>query len=145
MYLPININIDNKKILVVGAGNVAIQKVTSLLRFTRNINVIGKAIHPGLKEFGVELVEKSYDPTDLKGVFLVYVCTDDHDLNHKIKMHCEAEQILCNVADDPLYCDFISPAIYQKNEMSVAVCSGGVDVRKSVDWRNRIRELIKDW
>ncbi len=142
-FLPVSLNIENKKILVIGGGSVAEQKLKVLIQFTINITVISKKISKPILDMSVATVEKEYDPSDLDGFFIVYVCTNDKTLNVEIKKAAEKKSILVNVCDFPEICDFISPAIYKDNAMTVAVSSNGEDVRKSIAWRNAIKEIFQ--
>ncbi len=142
MYLPIYININNKKILIIGGGNVALQKIELLKQFTNNIVVIASKVSSKIKNIGCEYYEKDYDASFLKGYFLVYACTDNYKLNKKIKEDANKLGLLVNVVNNPKLCDFISPAIYKKGEMIVAVSSGGQNVLKSIRWRNKIKKIF---
>ncbi len=62
----------------------------------------------------------------------------------QIKKDAEKLNCLVNVVDDPELCDFISPAIYKENEMTVAVSSNGQNVLKSIEWRNKIEKFIEN-
>jgi precorrin-2 dehydrogenase / sirohydrochlorin ferrochelatase len=72
----------------------------------------------------------------------VFACTGDGDLNRRVVSDARRLGILVGAADDPEYCDFISPAIFRKGYMSVAVSSNARNVKKSIAWRDRIEELF---
>ena len=142
-FLPISVNIAGKRILIVGGGHVALHKLKTLLLYTKDIAVLAPVHDPAIAETGAESIVREFGPDDLDGVFLVYACTNDRETNRRIAESAAAKGILCNTADDPGLSEFISPAIYKKEYMSVSVSSGGADVKKSVQWRNRIREIIE--
>ena len=142
MYLPICININNKKILIIGGGDIALQKIELLKQFTNNIVVIASKVSLKIKNIGCEYYERDYDASCLKGYFLVYACTNNRKLNKEIKEDANKLGLLVNVVDDSQLCDFISPAIYKKGEMIVAVSSGGQNVLKSSRWRNKIKKIF---
>jgi len=143
MYLPISIDISDKKILIIGGGQVAMHKLKTLLLFTKNIKVVGSAVLDEVKNTGIDFLEANYKKEFLDGYFLVYACTNDSDLNKIIKQDAKDSGLLVNVADDARFSDFISPAVYKNDFMSVAVSSDGRDVKKSISWREKIRELFK--
>jgi precorrin-2 dehydrogenase / sirohydrochlorin ferrochelatase len=143
LFMPINLDIQNKKVLIIGGGNVGLEKVTMLSRFTENIHVVGKNICDEIKSICNNWIEKEYHPDDLKGVHLVYAATNNRELNKQIKRDANNLYLLANVVDDPEICDFVSPAIYKKENMTVAVGSNGQDVRKSITWRNKIKEFLE--
>jgi siroheme synthase-like protein len=142
-FLPICLNIENARIVVVGGGKAAEQKLKTLLLYTHNIVVCAPEIRQSIQALPVTLIEKRYEEGVLEGARMVYACTDDRDINRKIAADANQRHILVCVADDPEFCDFISPAIYKKDSISVAVSSNAQDVKRSVAWRNRIAEQFK--
>jgi precorrin-2 dehydrogenase / sirohydrochlorin ferrochelatase len=142
-FLPICLNIENARIVVVGGGKAAEQKLKTLLLYTHNIIVCAPEILRSIHALPVTLIEKPYEEAVLESARLVYACTDDRDINRKIAADAKQRHILVCVADDPEFCDLISPAIYKKDSMSVAVSSNAQNVKRSVAWRNRIAEQLK--
>jgi len=127
-YLPISLKIEGKKVLIIGGGNVALHKMKLLKRFTKEIMVIGKQVNQQIKDSGSEYREQEYSPSILDGYDLVYVCTDNRALNRQIKQDANKRGLLVNVADDPGLSDFVSPAIYKNQNMTIAV---GSDAKES--------------
>lgn len=143
-YLPINIDISDKKILLVGGGRIALHKLDTLLDFTaaENIHIISLEVCDKVRNTpGLVWTERAYQQKDLEGYTLVYACTNDRALNKQIKEHGQAANILVNVVDTPALCDFVSPAIYQHPDFIVAVSSHGRDVYKSIAIRDEVRAL----
>jgi len=64
-------------------------------------------------------------------------------VNLHVAAAARARGIPVNVCDDPRNSDFVSPAIYKQGSMSVAVSSNGTDVKRSLEWRARIEELLR--
>lgn len=139
-FLPININIEGKRILIIGGGRVGLHKAQILARFTDRATVISPEFREGFDELPFTLVKKSYEPKDLEGAFLIYICTEDGELNRQIKHDAEERGVLASVCDSPALCDFTSPAIFRKDSLTVAVASDAKDVRRSM----RIRDAIRD-
>jgi precorrin-2 dehydrogenase / sirohydrochlorin ferrochelatase len=144
LFLPISVNVTDKKILLVGGGKVATHKAKILARFVRNVTVVAPAFTKEIQEQPFTFVEKAYEPGDLDGFFLVYVCTGDHGLNQQIHDDAAKAGILASVCDNPVLCDFISPAIHQVEYISIAVSSNARNVRHSVAIRNQIAQLIEN-
>ena len=144
VFLPLNIRIDDKKILFVGGGNIAMHKIQTVEQYTRNITIVAPEIQKELQERGFELVYKEYEEADLEGCFLVYAATDNMEVNRKVKEEAALRGIMVNVVDNRELSDFISPAVYKKDEMTVAVSSNGQNVKKAVAWRNKIREMFRN-
>jgi siroheme synthase-like protein len=141
LFLPISVNIAHKKIVMIGGGKVALHKATVLSRFTREATVVAPDFHPGFEDLPFKRIEKAYEPDDLCGAFLVYICTGDEALNRQVKNECERRGLLASVCDNPRLCDFISPAIYKEDHLTIAVSSNAQDVRQSIDIRNQIQTL----
>ncbi len=141
-FMPICLNVENSRIVVVGGGRIAEQKLKTLLQYTRNIVVCALEISPAIRALGIEFLQKAYAQEILDGASIVYACTNDKSLNRKIASDAKGRHLLACAVDDPESCDFISPAIYRRDHMSVAVSSNAKDVRRSIRWRNHIAEVF---
>jgi precorrin-2 dehydrogenase/sirohydrochlorin ferrochelatase len=142
-FLPISINVTNKKILLIGGGKVATHKGSIMARFVDQVTVIAPEFSPEIKALPFTFIQKEYEKSDLIGFFLVYVCTGDHELNAQIKQDAAELNILTSVCDAPLLCDFTSPAIHKEGHVTISVASNARNVYQSVDIRNQISDLIK--
>jgi len=143
-FLPISIDIARESILIIGGGKVAIHKIESLEKFTHNIKIIALDVLPEIRERKfIDIVEKAYQPDDLKGHLLVYAATNNHELNSQVREDALNYRCLVNVVDKPDNCDFISPAIYRQKNMTVAVSSNGENVYNAIEWRDKIKEIAE--
>ena len=140
-FLPISINIQDKKILIVGGGQVGLQKLKGVTRFTRDVTVLATSILPEVSKYSCSIIQKQYETIDLQGFHLVYACTNSIVLNQQIQQEAHQQKLLVNVADNPSLSDFISPAVFVEEGMSVAISSQGKDVRKSVKWKNTLQSF----
>jgi precorrin-2 dehydrogenase / sirohydrochlorin ferrochelatase len=144
-FLPVGIDIEDQQILIIGGGKVGLHKVEGLERFTRNIKVLAPVVIDEIRRREwIDIVEKHYEPADLQGHLLVYAATSDHGLNTRIRDDARNYRCLVNVVDMPANCDFISPAIFKHDSMSVAVSSNGENVYASIQWRNEIQKLVEN-
>ncbi|ODT55890.1 MAG: siroheme synthase [Paludibacter sp. 47-17] len=144
-FLPVSINVTGKKILLIGGGKVATHKAGILARFvTENVTVLSPDFTPEMCELPFHRIQKTYEPTDLEGFFLVYVCTGDHALNEQIKADAGERGILTSVCDAPILCDFVSPAIFKHDHLTIAVSSNAQNVYQSIAVRDRIAQLSHD-
>ena len=141
-FLPINIRITDARILIVGGGRVATHKATILSRFTSAVTVIAPQVSDDIKALPFLWEERDFVEGDLDGVTLLYVCTDNHQLNHSIHSQARKRGILTSVCDSPAECDFTSPAIYRDGNLTVSVASDAKDVRRSISVRDRIASLL---
>lgn len=143
-FLPVSLNITGRKILIVGGGWVGLHKATILSRFTDSAVVVSPRFEQGFEELPFTLIRKEYQPADLEGCFLVYVCTENELLNSQVKADAGRAGVLASVCDSPAQCDFISPAIYGHENVTVAVSSNARNVRQSIRVRDRIAALHTD-
>jgi len=143
-FLPISLNITDKKILLIGGGRIAGHKIGFLEQFTSNISLVAIDVIDSIKAKGYAYQEKPYEKSDLEGVFLVYACTNITELNLRVKADAESLGILTNVVDNPTHCDFVSPAIFKHNHITVAVGSNAQEVYRSIAVRNKIKQWLEE-
>ena len=144
LFLPISINVTNKKILLIGGGKVATHKGTIMARIVSDVTVISPEFTDEIRKLPFTFIEKQYEKNDLAGFFLVYVCTGNHVLNSQIKTDAEEFGILTSVCDAPMLCDFVSPAVHKQGHVTIAVGSNARNVYQSVAIRDQITQLITD-
>jgi precorrin-2 dehydrogenase / sirohydrochlorin ferrochelatase len=143
-FLPISINVTNKKILLIGGGKVATHKGTIMARFVDNVTVISPEFTEEILQLPYTFIQKEYEKSDLEGFFLVYVCTGNHELNAQIKLDAEEFGILTSVCDAPMLCDFVSPAIHKEEYVTISVGTNARNAYQAVDIRNQITKLFED-
>ncbi|MFA9388878.1 MAG: bifunctional precorrin-2 dehydrogenase/sirohydrochlorin ferrochelatase [Prolixibacteraceae bacterium] len=141
-YLPISLDITNEKILIIGAGESAYRKALILKRFDAEIEFIAMDICDAIKKSGWNFTQKPYEATDLIGHIMVYSCSNNLELDQQIIQDARKHGILVNIHDKPSLCQYISPAVYQYKNMTVAVASNGEDVYKSIKLRNYLRDHL---
>ncbi|MGF1723681.1 NAD(P)-dependent oxidoreductase [Photobacterium nomapromontoriensis] len=128
-YLPIFLSLSNRKVVVIGGGDVACRKIDLLRKAGAAITVVSPALHPYLKELSkhkqILWVNKQYASSDLDGAFQVWATTNDQNLNHQVFIDAETKGIWTNVVDDRDYCHFITPSIIDRSPIQIAVSSGG--------------------
>ncbi|CAG1769263.1 partial precorrin-2 dehydrogenase / sirohydrochlorin ferrochelatase, partial [uncultured bacterium] len=123
---PIFLNIQDKKCVVVGGGNVAWRKVCSLKEAGAKVVVVSPDFCPELeKEAGIERIQQKYDAGHLKGASLVVASTDDGEVNKKVYYDAIESGILVNVVDKPEFCSFIVPASVMRGDLCISISTGG--------------------
>ena len=110
----IELNLEGRNVLVVGGGHIALRKVRTLLPTGARITVVAPQFDPEFSQLAesnlVTLVNRAYDPQDLRGVFMVFICTDKPAVNAQVSNDARTRRILVNNACDYLDGDFIVPA-----------------------------------
>ncbi len=124
-YFPFYIDIENKNILVVGGGTVALRKIEKLLPFKPNITVVSPKISTEILRLNVNTINREFADGDLENVFCVISATDDEQVNAHIFELCKEKNILVNTVDDKEKCGFIFPALVQKNSVTVGITTSG--------------------
>lgn len=128
--------LDGRRCLLVGGGKVATRKLEKLLSVNAGITVVAQKPSEriaAVAETGrITLNRRPFRDSDLENVFLVYVATDDHALNHRITLKAESQGILvCSVDQNWTGGSFITPACFSKDDVTVAVSTNGVSCRKA--------------
>lgn len=143
---PVFLKVNNLEVLVVGGGNVGLEKLTFLLKSSPNAKVQMVALH-FLKEtqelaqkHQVDMVVNAYDEKFLDGKHIVIACTDQPAVNEQVYHDCRARSILVNVADNPPFCDFYMGGIVTKGNVKVAISTNG----KSPTTAKRLRQFFED-
>ena len=128
-YYPIIMDLKDKKVIVVGGGNVARRKVTTLLDCGADVHIISKDLCPLLKAYEKEgkvtvlgIGLKGYE---LDGAHMVIAATDDPVENSRIGRIAKERGILVNVVDQPADCNFIVPSIVRRGDLIIAVSTSG--------------------
>jgi precorrin-2 dehydrogenase / sirohydrochlorin ferrochelatase len=128
-YYPINLDLRNKRCLVVGGGDVAERKVSSLLACGARVKIVTPEATQGLlalaEEGKLELAIRPFAPDDLREVFLVIASTDAAGVNSEISRLAQNAGTLVNVVDDPALCNFIVPATVTRGDLQISVSTGG--------------------
>ena len=143
-FLPISIDISESKILIIGGGRRALKKIRILQRFGANIEVLAENIIDEVYATDVVCLRKKYDKSDLKGYLMLYSCTNNEMLDRQIAWEGREAGVLVNIHDNPSLCQFVSPAIYQDGNITVAVGSNSENVTESIRLRNLIQEFLKN-
>lgn len=128
-YYPVFLDVQKKKCLVVGGGNVGSRKAATLLDCGAQVTVISPRVSDRLTRLAhhdaLTLQAEPYQAENLNGVFLVFCATDDRGLNNRIADEAKARGILCNIADTPDASDFILPSLVSRGDLTLAVSTSG--------------------
>jgi len=126
---PMFVKLDGRGVLVVGAGNIGEQKISTLLPTGANIHVVAREANHRIQQLAAEgsiaLSERPFRNSDLDGVFMAVVATSLQELNVEIYREAQHRQILCNVVDVPDQCDFYYPAVVQRGDLQIAISTSG--------------------
>jgi len=143
---PIFLKVTQLEVLLVGGGNVGLEKLTFLLKSSPNakVTVVAPEFHPELialaQKHAVEIVEDTYQVSYLEGKHMVIATTDAIEVNIQVYKDCKARHVLVNVADNPPYCDFYMGGIVTKGNVKIAISTNG----KSPTLAKRLRQFFEE-
>ena len=163
---PVFLRLEGRKILIVGGGQVAEEKIYAVLRSATDVTVVAPEITARIQEWVdgglVRHIAGEYREGMASYYFLVIACTDSETVNRSVYEEAHKAGVLCNAVDDPAYCDFYAGAVVSRGPLQIAISTGGNSpalaqrVRRKleqqfgpeygtwVEWLGRVREgLLK--
>ncbi|NNJ54381.1 MAG: bifunctional precorrin-2 dehydrogenase/sirohydrochlorin ferrochelatase [Ignavibacteriaceae bacterium] len=149
MFFPVLINLNSLPCLVIGGGNVAYRKATTLLNFKAKVTVVSPKINESLKDLAkknkIKIIKDSYKKNHLQNFEVIFCATDNSKTNLRVHEDCKAKKKLLNVADVPELCDFILPAIVKRGDLTLSVSSQGKAPFYAADIKNRLNHVFPDY
>jgi precorrin-2 dehydrogenase / sirohydrochlorin ferrochelatase len=140
---PMFVKLEERNVLVVGAGTVGEPKIRGLLDTGANIRVVAiaasDAVHEWARTGQVALEERAFTPADLDGVFVTVVATSLREVNEHVFREAQQRGILCNVVDVPEQCDFFYPAVVRRGDLQIAISTSG----QSPSLAQRLRQQLE--
>jgi precorrin-2 dehydrogenase/sirohydrochlorin ferrochelatase len=163
---PIFLKLEGHKVLIVGGGLIAEQKIEAVLRSATDVTVIAPQITPRIRlwahQHRLKHIGLEYRAGMAKGYFLVIAATDFEQVNRAVYDEARQSGALSNAVDDPGYCDFYAPAVVSRGPFQIAISTGGnspalaQSVRKELEqefgpeyeswtaWLGRMRDAIRN-
>jgi precorrin-2 dehydrogenase/sirohydrochlorin ferrochelatase len=164
----IELNLEGKNVLVVGGGRIAYRKVKTLLPTGARITVVAPQFDPEFETLesasgqsalnnqvsSLVLKRRPYEPLDLRGIFMVFICTDQPAVNAQVSNDARARRILVNNACDYLDGDFIVPARMDFGEnIAVTVSTQGrapslakkLKQKIQAEWAEGLEQIERDF
>ncbi len=158
--LPIFLNLEGRRCLLVGAGTVALDKIGSLLKTGVRLRVMAPHTKQEVRELAaggkLEWIERAFDPADLDGHHLVIAATDSPEVNAAVYQAALERGIFCNSVDDIPNCDFFFGSVVSRGKLQIAISTAGESpavaqrLRREIDaqlpedlgpWLDRVGEL----
>lgn len=148
---PVFLKTETAKFLIVGGGNVGLEKTETLLKQNPEINLILVAtyFHPKLEEIinqneNIIFHERAFETTDLENKDFVIIATDNSEVNHNVRELAKAKGIKVNAADQPDLCDFYLGSIVNKGNLKIAISTNGKSPVLAKRLREYFTEIIPD-
>lgn len=143
-FFPLFIDLWQKKIVIVGAGTIALRRMRSLLPFAPELWIVAPEItvdRPSIPET-VHLLKQEYESSVCQGAFLVLAATDDKELNARICRDGRAAGAFVNNASDHEQCDFYFPSIIRDEQKVIGLNGGGMDHRGTKELRKKVEQVL---
>lgn len=143
---PIFLRMHKIQTLIVGGGNVGLEKLTFLLKSSpdANVEMVAPFFRDEVKalaeQFNINLIYTAYDASFLCDKDLVIAATDNVEVNTKIYKDAKSRNLLVNVADTPEFCDFYLGGIVTKGNVKIAISTNG----KSPTTAKRLRQFFEE-
>ena len=144
---PVFLKLQEVPTLLVGGGNVGLEKLEALLKNDplAKVHIVAPDIRAEIKELalqhpGITMEERAYHQSDLDGFRMAILATDQPDLHREIKSMALEKKVLVNVADTPDLCDFYLGSTVKKGALKIGISTNG----QSPTLAKRIRELLEE-
>jgi precorrin-2 dehydrogenase/sirohydrochlorin ferrochelatase len=143
------LKLSGRRTVVVGGGDIGLEKVEGLLACGGYVTLIAPTAHPELedlaREGSIKWEKRPYaGPEDLEGTFMVIACTDDSEVNIDVFDDAEKRAMLVNIVDVPPLCNFILPAIIRSGPLAIAISTAGASPALAKRMKREISELFGD-
>ena len=138
------LRLSGRPCLVVGGGEVGLEKVDGLLACDGRVTLIAPDAVPELAEYAregsIEWKRSEFRDSDLDGRFMAIAATSDTDVNISVYEGAERRAMLCNVVDVPPLCNFILPAIVRTGPLAIAISTAGASPALAKRMKREIAE-----
>ncbi len=140
------LRLSGRRCVVIGGGEVGLEKVEGLLACDAQVTLIAPEAHPELVQLALEgsirWEQRGYEQGDLDGALIAIAATDDTDLNIRVFEDAEARSMLVNVVDVPPLCNFILPAIVRNGPLAIAISTAGASPALAKRMKREVGELF---
>jgi siroheme synthase-like protein len=143
---PVFLKLEQLRVLLVGGGYVALEKLQAILANapSAEVTLVATEIYPAMRSFlseqpAVKAIERPFEPGDLDGKDLVFVAVNNQEASAGIRTLAKEARLLVNVADTPGLCDFYLGSIVQKGSLKLAISTNG----KSPTMAKRLKEVFQ--
>ena len=144
---PVFLKLEELRVLLVGAGNVGLEKLHSLLANSpqASITIVAPVVKDEIRKLVFKhpssmIVQREFEVGDLENKDLLILATDSRKLHEEVRALAKEKGMLVNVADTPDLCDFYLGSIVQKGNLKIAISTNG----KSPTAAKRIKEVLHD-
>lgn len=146
MY-PVMLNLENKRVVIIGGGKVATGKVHNLINEKAMVVVISPEITDELYTYvlsgNIHWINRAFQQEDTKDAFLVIAATNSRDVNNEVKKNCENGQLI-NIVDAPKMSNFFNTAIIERGQLKIAISTEGASPLLAKRIKDDINSILED-
>lgn len=143
---PIFLKLEGRRGLLVGAGNVALEKIATLLKTGVQLRVVAPQARDEVKELAregkLEWIERAFEPADVDGNFIVIAATNVPEVNSAVYREAVERNIICNSVDDIPNCDFFFGSVVSRGDLQIAISTAGESPSLAQRLRSEIDEQL---
>lgn len=142
MLYPVNIELQDLEITIIGGGDVAYRKCINFLRFEKTLKVVSNNFIDKFDELKgkIKIIKDTYKEEYIKNSFIVVAATNDKEVNKIIGIYCRENGKLVNVVDDIKLSNFTVPSYIKRGDLLISVSTGG----KSPSLSSRIKKELEE-
>ena len=141
---PIMMDVRGKRVVVIGAGSVGRRKVVSLHQAQAVVTLVDPDMPDSIELPPVTMLREPYRPEQLEGAAMVFVCTDNRELNAQVARDARQAGAIVNAADQNEDCDFFAPATIHDGDVVVAIGTGGASPALSALLKNILKTALPE-
>lgn len=147
-FLPVFFGLEQKSVLIIGGGKIALAKLETIFEYTDNITVISDNFDHELldftKESNINIITDKYDKKYLSNFDLIIATTNNNNLNKQISQDARNLQKIVNIVDNADISDFIFGSIVKRDDLNITIGSGGLSPVLTRIIKQKIEKILPE-
>jgi uroporphyrin-III C-methyltransferase/precorrin-2 dehydrogenase/sirohydrochlorin ferrochelatase len=137
---PAFLNLESRRVVLVGGGRVAASKLESLLTAGARVTVVAPEIHPEIEREGVDILRRAFEDHDLDGAWWVVAAAPPH-VNRQVQAAAETRRVFVNAVDDPRHATAFLGGVVRRDGVTIAISTDG----RAPALAGLLREALDAW
>lgn len=122
--LPLFVNLEGRRVVLIGGGPVAAGKLAQLLAARANVVVVSPEVQPEIEQSGVPIERREFLPSDLDEAWLV-VAAATADVNRRVRLAADERRLFVNAVDDPANATAFLSGVIRRDAVTLAISTSG--------------------
>lgn len=146
MLYPINLELKDINITIIGGGEVAYRKCKNFLAFSKSVRVVSPEFIDKFEliKSNVDLIYDEYKEEYIKDSFIVVAGTNNKEINKNIGIYCRECGKLVNVVDDIKLSNYTIPSYVKRGDLLISISTGGKSPSLSAKIKKELQEQYDD-